>query len=90
MRFLARLLNKVKFLPGRPSSFEGVNWETRWEKPISSFKELLLQSYGFAWIPFMMAFLHHLQYVNDVHMVKMVQYDVKLYPKKPVPRRLHL
>lgn len=90
MRFLTRLFASAKVLPGRPRSMEGRNIEQRWEKPISSMKELLLNQKEYFFMPIGILLFHYMQYVNDVHMVELVQYDVKLYPEKPVVRRLRM
>ena len=85
MRLLQRLLGQP--LPGRPALIKVQDIGKRFQKPPKNFVDVL-KNKGAYWLMIPGFFLsHHLQYVNDIHMVNMVRYKVKLYPEKPVRPR---
>ena len=69
--------------PGRAVGFDAVGIEERWIEKTKSIKDIFKMK-GVFWLMVpAIPISHYLQHVNDVHMVEMVRYNVKLYPNKP-------
>ena len=73
-----------KARPGIAEYIEQSEVTEKWSRPAKSMREAVLRK-----LPVMLSVIpvyivcHYLQYINDVHQVNMVKYDVKLHPVKP-------